>query len=175
MQIPLWLLYALLSAAAAALVPIFAKIGMHEVDANLATVLRGIAFTLVLLVFGTTIGVWSKTHTVGGKAVCFIILSGIAGAASWVFYFNAVKIGEVSRVAPIDKLSMPLAILLAVLLLGDRPSIVNWAGILLIAGGAYLAALPRPPEGKGRQAGLPRIDPLAAQPQGPETARANTG
>jgi bacterial/archaeal transporter family protein len=139
MNLPLWLIYALLSAAAAAMVPIFAKIGMERVDANLATVLRGITFCIVLLIFGSYIRVWNHLHGVGWKAVIFIALSGIAGATSWVFYFNAIKVGEVSWVAPIDKLSMPLAILLAVLLLGDRPSGVNWTGILLIAVGAYLA------------------------------------
>jgi transporter family protein len=141
MNLPLWLIYALLSAAAAALVPIFAKIGMAQVDANLATVLRGIAFCIVLLIFGTYIRTWQHLHGVGSKAILFITLSGIAGATSWVFYFNAIKIGEVSWVAPIDKLSMPLAILLAVLILGERPSAINWAGILLIAVGAYLATI----------------------------------
>jgi transporter family protein len=137
----LCIILALCSAAAAALVPIFAKIGMERVDANLATVLRGIAFCIVLLIFGSSIRVWNHLHGVGWKAVAFIALSGIAGATSWVFYFNALKIGEVSWVAPIDKLSMPLAILLAVLVLGDRPSIVNWLGVFLIAGGAYLATV----------------------------------
>jgi transporter family protein len=141
MNFQLCIVFALCSAAAAALVPIFAKIGMERVDANLATVLRGIAFCIVLLIFGSSIRVWNHLHGVGSKSLIFIALSGIAGATSWVFYFNALKIGEVSWVAPIDKLSMPLAILLAVLLLGDRPGIVNWIGIFLIAGGAYLATL----------------------------------
>jgi bacterial/archaeal transporter family protein len=141
MNLPLWLIFALLSAATAALVPIFAKIGMHDVDANLATVLRGIAFCIVLLIFGSVIRVWDHLHGVGPRAVLFIVLSGIAGAASWVFYFNAIKIGAVSRIAPIDKLSMPLAILLAVLVLGERPSAINWTGIFLIAFGAYLATI----------------------------------
>ncbi|HEX4124717.1 MAG TPA: EamA family transporter [Tepidisphaeraceae bacterium] len=141
MILPLWLILALCSAAAAALVPIFAKIGMKNVDADLVTVLRGIASCVVLLIFGSAIGVWRHVPTVGWRAGAFIALSGIAGAASWIFYFNAIKIGEVSWVAPIDKLSMPIAILLAVLALGERPSGINWAGILLIAAGAYLATL----------------------------------
>jgi transporter family protein len=70
-----------------------------------------------------------------------VILSAVAGATSWLFYFKALQVADASRVAPIDKLSMPLAILLAVLFLGERPSGVNWLGIALIAGGAYLATL----------------------------------
>jgi transporter family protein len=100
--------------------------------------------TLFLLAVCSLLGVWSKLHTVSSKALTMIVLSGIAGAVSWLFYFKAIQVGTVSQVAPIDKLSMPLAVLLAVLLLGDRPSGINWLGITLIAGGAYLASLPRP-------------------------------
>jgi len=71
-----------------------------------------------------------------------IVLSGAAGAASWLFYFRAVQLGDVSKVAPIDKLSMPIAIILAALLLGERPTLVNWLGVGLIVVGAYFAALP---------------------------------
>ena len=72
-----------------------------------------------------------------------IVLSGVAGAVSWLFYFRAIQIGQVSQVAPIDKLSMPFAVVLAVLILRDRPSVWNWLGVLLIVGGGYLAAMPR--------------------------------
>jgi transporter family protein len=71
-----------------------------------------------------------------------IVLSGAAGAASWLFYFRAVQLGDVSKVAPIDKLSMPLAIILAAVVLGERPTLVNWLGVGLIVAGAYFAALP---------------------------------
>jgi transporter family protein len=88
-------------------------------------------------------GLSGKLPTVRGWPLVAIILSGVAGAVSWLFYFRAIQLGRVSQVAPIDKLSMPFAVVLAVILLGDRPTLVNWLGIALIGAGAYLAALPR--------------------------------
>jgi transporter family protein len=139
---PPWLLYALLSAAAAALVPIFGKLGMKEADDTLATTIRSAIMTAALLIVATAAGSWSKLSTLSARAMTMVTLSALAGATSWLFYFKAVRAGEVSHVAPIDKLSMPLAILLAVLFLGERPSGINWLGVALIAGGAYLTALP---------------------------------
>jgi len=138
-----WLFYALLSAVAAAFVGIFGKLGMSEVDSNLATAVRSIVMTLFLAAFCQIIGVWSKLHTLHGKAILMIVLSGVAGAISWLFYFRAIQVGKVSQVAPIDKLSMPFAVILAALLLRDRPTLTNWIGVLYIVGGAYLASLPR--------------------------------
>jgi len=137
-----WLFYALLSAGAAALVGIFGKIGMRGVDSNLATAVRSIVMTIFLLGVCQFMGLWSKVGSLSGKAVGMIVLSGLAGAISWLFYFKAIQIGTVAQVAPIDKLSMPLAVILAVMFLGDRPSAVNWIGIAFIAGGAILAAIP---------------------------------
>jgi transporter family protein len=139
---PLWLLYAVLSAVAAAFVGIFGKMGMAKIDSTLATVVRSVIMTAFLVIVGLTMRVWPKLPTLQGKALLAITLSGIAGAVSWLFYFKAIQVGSVSKVAPIDKLSMPFAVLLAVLLLGDRPSGWNWVGIGLIVGGAFLAALP---------------------------------
>jgi transporter family protein len=85
-------------------------------------------------------GMASKVRTLHTTAVTMIVLSGIAGAASWLFGFLAYdKIG-VSKTSPIDKLSVPLAVILAVIFLGEKPSRVNWIGVALIACGAYLAA-----------------------------------
>jgi transporter family protein len=142
---PAWLLYAFLSALAASLVGIFGKLGVAKIDDNLATTVRSIIMTLMLLVFATAIGAWDKIGQLraGPRPLLAIILSGAAGATSWIFYFKALKLAEVSKVAPIDKLSMPLGILLAVIFLKERPNAINWLGILLIAGGAYLATLPR--------------------------------
>lgn len=137
-----WLFYALLSAACAALIPIFGKRGMSEIDSSLATTVRSVIMTLFLVAVCSAMGIWSKVHSLHAKAVTMIVLSGVAGALSWLFYFKAIQLGQVSQVAPIDKLSMPLAVLLAVIILGDRPSILNWLGIVLIATGAWLAVLP---------------------------------
>jgi transporter family protein len=98
--------------------------------------------TLLLLITCAFTGVFARLPELKGRAVWMIVLSGAAGAASWLFYFHAVKLGDVSKVAPIDKLSMPLAIILAVFILGERPTTVNWVGVALIVAGAYLAAIP---------------------------------
>src|SRR3954447_17427779 len=132
-----WLLFALLSAAAAALVGIFGKIGMKEVDSSVATAVRSVVMTILLAGFVTFRGLWPKLAGVHGKALVMIALSGAAGAASWLFYFRAVQVGKVSQVQPIDKLSVPLAAVLALAFLGEQPSKWNWMGIGLIALGAY--------------------------------------
>ena len=137
-----WLVLAILSAVAASLVAIFAKLGMSKVDATLATTIRSVVMTLLLLLTCAFTGVFARLPDVRGRAIWMIVLSGAAGAASWLFYFHAVKLGEVSKVAPIDKLSMPLAIVLAAVVLGERPTMVNWLGVALIVAGAYLAAMP---------------------------------
>jgi transporter family protein len=136
-----WLVYAILSALAASLVAIFAKLGMEKVDATFATTIRSIVMTVLLLITCTILGMWSKMPDVKGRALWMIVLSGAAGAASWLFYFRAVQLGDVSKVAPIDKLSMPLSIVLAVLVLGERPTPINWLGVALIVAGAYLASM----------------------------------
>lgn len=137
-----WLIFALLSAAAAALVGIFGKMGMQEVNSNLATTIRSVVMTLFLVIVCSSLQLWRHLPSVSSKAIWAIILSGVAGALSWLFYFKAIQLSTVSRIAPIDKLSMPLAVVLAVLILGDRPSVLNWIGILIIALGAFLAGLP---------------------------------
>jgi transporter family protein len=142
MHFPRWLVYALLSAASAAFVGIFGKMGMAEVDSNLATAVRSIVMTVFLVGVCSMMGVWSKVATLHGRAILMIVLSGVAGAVSWLFYFRAIQLGKVSQVAPIDKLSMPFAVILAVLILGDKPGAWNWVGVLLIVAGGYLASLP---------------------------------
>jgi len=84
---------------------------------------------------------WSKLPSLAPKTSIAILLSDAAGAASWLFYFNALRLAEVSKVAPIDKLSTPLAVILAVLFLGERPTGYNWLGVALMLGGAYLVSL----------------------------------
>jgi bacterial/archaeal transporter family protein len=144
MRLPTWLVYALLSALCASFVAIFGKVGMRDVDSTLATAVRSLIMTLFLLVLCSFMGLFSKLSALTPRPLIMIILSGLAGALSWLFYFRAIQLGSVSQVAPIDKLSMPLAVLLAVLILQERPSAINWFGIGLIAAGAYLAAIPRP-------------------------------
>lgn len=137
-----WVLYAFLAAVTAALVSIFAKVGMKEVNPVLATSLRSVVMMVFMLTVCTIKGRWSQLEKVQTVALVMIVLSGIAGATSWLFGFEALDIARVSQVAPIDKLSVPMAAVLAAIFLGERPSAANWAGIALIAVGAYLTALP---------------------------------
>ncbi|RKP54208.1 EamA family transporter [Cohnella endophytica] len=138
-----WLIYALLSAATAALVAIFGKIGLKDIDANSATAIRAVIMALFLL---GVVAVQGKFHQLGEivaqkKAMSFILLSGASGAASWLFYFLALKGGKVAQVGPIDKLSVVLAVVLAYFFLGEKISWVNALGVAMIAGGAILVAL----------------------------------
>lgn len=141
-----WLLYAILAAVSASLVSIFAKVGMKGIDPTLATTVRSAIMLIFLVIVSSAQDLWGKLPTIRGWAIVMIALSGLAGATSWLFGFKALAVGgEVTQVAPIDKLSVPLAAMLAFLLLKDRPSGLNWMGIMLITLGAYLTALPRAP------------------------------
>lgn len=137
-----WLLYALLSAIAAAFVGIFGKLGMNTLDSTYATAVRSVVMTIFLIGVVTTMGLWGKGKDVRGWPLISIILSGVAGAVSWLFYFKAIQLGKVAQVAPVDKLSMPFAVILAVLVLQEKFAWFNWAGVALVVGGAYLASLP---------------------------------
>ncbi|WP_437214207.1 EamA family transporter [Pectobacterium sp. LFLA-215] len=138
-----WLIYALLSAVCAAMVAIFGKIGLQNLDANTATAIRAVIMALFLV--GVVVA-QGKLALVGEviankKALLFIVLSGVAGALSWLFYFVALKNGNVAQVAPIDKLSVVFAVVLAVILLGEQISLMAGAGVALISVGALLVAL----------------------------------
>ena len=138
-----WLVWALLSAAFAALTAIFAKIGLEGVDSDLATLIRTTVILLVLAGFVYATGKWSNPLGLSGRTWSFLGLSGLATGASWVCYFRALKIGEAAKVAPVDKLSVVLVGLFAVLVLGERPSPRDWLGISLVAAGVVLLALKR--------------------------------
>lgn len=138
-----WLIYVLLSALCAALVALFGKIGLQQLDANTATAIRAVVMALFLV--GVVVA-QGKVALVGEvlanhKALLFILLSGVAGALSWLFYFMALKTGNVAQVAPIDKLSVVFAVILAALLLGEKVSLVAGIGVALISAGALMVAL----------------------------------
>ncbi|WP_086871562.1 EamA family transporter [Kosakonia pseudosacchari] len=138
-----WLIYALLSALTAALVAIFGKIGLQHLDANTATAIRAVVMAIFLAGVVVVQGKLSLISTVFAdkKALLFVVLSGVAGALSWLFYFMAIKSGNVSRVAPIDKLSVVFAVILAVVLFGEKVSLISGAGVALITAGALMVAL----------------------------------
>lgn len=138
-----WLFWALLSAVFAALTAIFAKIGVQGLNSDLATLVRTGVILIVLAAFVYYSGKWSNPFAFSPRSWLFLILSGLATGASWVCYFRALKLGDVSKVAPVDKFSIVLVVIFAVIFLGERPSGRDWAGVLLIGGGVLLLALKR--------------------------------
>jgi transporter family protein len=136
-----WLTWALLSAFFAALTAILAKLGVAGVDSNLATAVRTsvvVVFTWVLVALSRQA---SGIHDLSGKNWLFLFLSGLATGLSWLCYFHALKVGPVSKVAPIDKLSVVLVIAFGALILGERLSLAKAAGGILILAGAIIIAL----------------------------------
>lgn len=135
----MWTFYALLSAFFAALTAIFAKIGVRDVDSNLATAIR--TTVILLLTWGIVIfsrGVVGSIRNIASHTWVFLVLSGLATGLSWLFYFKALQTGDVSRVAPLDKLSVVITILLAFFILKEPVSPKVIAGGLLITAGAIL-------------------------------------
>ena len=133
-----WIYYALLSAAAAGATAILAKVGVQGVPSNLATAVR----TVVVLVFAWGI-VFARGEAVGlrdlkGRTLAFLLLSGVATGLSWLAYFKALQLAPASRVAPIDKLSLPITVVLAWLTLGEPISLRLGIGIGLMVAGAVL-------------------------------------
>ncbi|MCK9374518.1 MAG: EamA family transporter [Syntrophobacterales bacterium] len=138
-----WLGWALLSAVFAALTAIFAKIGLEGVDSDLATLIRTVVILIVLAGFVYFAGKYRNPFELQPKTWIFLVLSGLATGASWVCYFRALKVGEASKVAPVDKLSLPFVALFAVLFLGERPGAREWFGIFLMGAGVVILALKR--------------------------------
>ena len=134
----MWKLYALLSALFAALTAICAKAGVRDVDSNLATAIR--TSVILLLTWGIVAvsGHFSEIKTVPRYTWVFLVLSGISTGLSWLFYFKAIQVGDVSRVAPVDKLSVVLTIILAFVLLKEPASPRVITGGLLICAGSIL-------------------------------------
>lgn len=133
-----WILYAVISAVFAALVTIFGKIGVQGVDSTLATSVRAVIMAIFLVLVSLVLGKFNLVSSLSGKPFFYIILSGIAGALSWLFYFFALKYGPASTVAVLDRLSVVFIFIFAVLFLGE---IVTWKsllGIAMIVSGAIL-------------------------------------
>lgn len=136
-----WQVWALLSAVFAAMTAIFAKVGVEHVNSDLATFIRTIVIVLVLGAILVGLGEFRSFGSISARTYAFLALSGLATGASWLCYFRALKLGNASQVAPLDKLSVVLVALFGVLVLGERLSAPGWAGVALIAGGAILLAL----------------------------------
>ncbi|WP_332306479.1 EamA family transporter [Aeromonas veronii] len=138
-----WFYWALLSAVFAAMTAIFAKVGVQGVDSDLATLIRTGIIIVVLSAFIAYTGKWANPLELSLKTWLFLGLSGFATGASWVCYFRALKIGDASQVAPVDKLSLVLVAVFAFTFLGERPSPREWLGIGLVAVGVLLLAFKR--------------------------------
>jgi transporter family protein len=136
-----WLPWALASAAFAALTAIFGKVGVANINADLATLIRTVVILATLAGIVSATGQWQAPGTISSRTWLFLALSGLATGASWLCYFRALKLGDAARVAPIDKLSVVLVAVFGVIFLGERLSGLNWLGVALIAAGALLVAL----------------------------------
>lgn len=138
-----WAGYAILSALFGALVAIFGKIGVRDVDSNLAVALRTVI--IVLFAWGIVLvqGNARDLLRISRHSYLFLFLSAIATGLSWLFYYKALKLGDASRVAPIDKLSVALAVAMAFVCLGEKPTLGNVLGAVLITAGVLVTALVR--------------------------------
>ena len=136
-----WQFWAILSAVFAALTAIFAKIGVSGLASDYVTLLRTCVVLAVLALIVAATGQWQNPAQVSPTTLGAIVLSGLATGASWLCYFRALKLGDASRVAPLDKLSVVLVAIFAAVFLGERLSGLNWLGVALIAVGAVLVAV----------------------------------
>ena len=134
----MWWIFALLSAFFAALTAIFAKMGIKGVDTDLATAIRTVI--ILILAWGIAFfkGGTNTIHLLTKQNLIFLCLSGIATGLSWIFYFKALQIGNVSQVAPVDKLSVAIAIILSVLFLNEKISPLGIIGVVMIIGGTII-------------------------------------
>ena len=137
----MWKAYALLAAIFASLTAIFSKIGVRDIDSNLATAIR-VTFIL-LLTWGIVLftGAAQVLKNISTHTFTFLLLSAVATGLSWLFYFKALQLGDVSKVAPIDKLSVAITIFLAILFLGEPASLKTIVGGLLITAGSVVLLL----------------------------------
>jgi transporter family protein len=136
-----WQVWALLSALFAALTAIFAKVGVENINSDLATLIRTVVILLTLALIVAATGQFQPPASISGRTYVFLVLSGLATGASWLCYFRALKLGNAGQVAPVDKLSVVLVAVFGVLFLGEHLSALNWFGVALIAAGAVLVAM----------------------------------
>lgn len=135
-----WVAWALASAVFAALTAVFAKIGLEGINSHFATFIRTIVIILCLGVLLCYAKIWQPLSSLTARNWVFLILSGLATGASWLAYFKALQIGKAYQVAPIDKLSVVLVVIIAVIFLGERPSLREWLALALIGGGVMMLA-----------------------------------
>ncbi len=133
-----WYIYALISAFFAGLVAVFGKIGLRDVDSTVATTVRAVVMAVFLIFVIFSLGKSSLISQINGRAFLFIILSGIAGALSWMFYFHALKQGNVAGVQTVDRLSILFSVILAAIFLGEALTFKTILAVLFVLAGAVL-------------------------------------
>ena len=138
--LPQWFTWAAASAVFAALTAIFAKLGLKNIDSDYATFIRTLIILVALAIFLSYTGKWQHPNTLSSQNWIFLVLSGLATGASWLAYFKALQLGNASQVAPVDKFSVVLVTLFAVVFLAERPSVREWLGIGLISLGVLTLA-----------------------------------
>lgn len=137
----MWFIFALLSAVFAALTSILAKVGIEGVDSNLATAVRTLVVLVMAWVMVFVTNTQSGVFSIGKKSWLFLILSGLATGASWLCYYKAIQIGEVSKVVPIDKLSVVITLVLAFIFLHETFTVKSAVGAVLITAGTLVMVL----------------------------------
>jgi len=135
-----WVAWALASAVFAALTAVFAKIGLEGINSHFATFIRTIVIILCLGALLCYAKIWQPLPSLTARNWVFLILSGLATGASWLAYFKALQIGKAYQVVPIDKLSVVLVVIIAVIFLGERPGLREWLALALIGGGVMMLA-----------------------------------
>ena len=136
-----WIFWAALSAVFAALTTIFAKVGIQNVDSDIATLIRTTFVFLLLTLFVYFSGKFSPSITITKNSWVFLGLSGLATCASWICFYRALQIGDASKVIVIDKFSIVLVAIFAVIFLGEKTLLKDWIGITLVTTGLILIAL----------------------------------
>ncbi|PIM92984.1 hypothetical protein CI111_06555 [Fusobacterium animalis] len=137
----MWAIFAILSAIFAALTSILAKVGIEGVNSNLATAIRTIVVVLMAWFMVFITGNQNGIVDISKKSWIFLILSGLATGASWLCYYKALQLGEVSKVVPIDKLSIVITIILAFIFLGEQITLKTLIGCCLIVAGTFVMIL----------------------------------
>lgn len=134
----MWWIYAILSALFASLTAIFAKMGVANINSNLATAIRTIVVLIMIWGIVFARGEAKGISTIPKHGILFLVISGVATGLSWIFYFKALQLGDVSQVAPVDKLSVALTIILAAVFLGEALTIKTVLGAGLIIAGTLV-------------------------------------
>jgi transporter family protein len=136
-----WLLWAILAAVFAALMTIFAKLGLSGIDPDVAQLIRTAVVLPAIAILVITTGKWQVAFQWNGRTWLFLVLSGLATGASWICYFRALNIGDASRVAAVDKLSVAIVALFAAVVLREQLSAAGWCGVGLVTAGLVILGI----------------------------------